>query len=475
MRILFAASEAAPFAKAGGLADVIGSLPKEIQKHNAETAIVMPRHKCTRRFEAKEIYRCEIEIGWRRQYAGLLECEYDGVKVYFVDNEYYFGGDSIYGYDEGEAEKYAFFSKAVIELLPFMGDFDIIHCNDWQTGLIPCFLKNFYPQINIKTVFTVHNLKYRGIFGFRLLHDLFGFPDSLFTSETLEFYGGCSYLKAGLLYSDKITTVSPAYRDETLTAEFGEGMEGVLQMRSDDYIGILNGLGDEFNPETDTALPFNFNGSDFHNKARCKKELQKELGLNIDGSVPLFTVVARLYDQKGIDLIKGAINEVMFSRNIQLALLGSGDKYFEDFFLSLNETYRGRIKAVIGYNEALARRIYAAGDFFLMPSRFEPCGLSQLIAMRYGSLPIVRACGGLKDTVKDISEGGWGLVFNECSADKLKNEIFRACDIFDRKSAFYAARKRGAAQDTCWDKGAEKYMNIYTEIIGGQNGRKEDN
>ena len=472
MRVLFAASEAAPFAKAGGLADVIGSLPKELQKHNVQTAIVMPRHKCTRRFEAAEVHRCEIETGWRKQYAGLLECEYGGVKVYFIDNEYYFGGDSIYGYDEGEAEKYAFFSKAVVELLPYMGNVDVIHCNDWQTGLIPCFLKNFYPQKNIKTVFTVHNLKYRGIFGFRLLHDLFGFPDSLFTSETLEFYGGCSYLKAGLLYADKITTVSPSYRDETLTSEFGEGMEGVLQMRSEDYFGILNGLGDEFNPETDKNIPFNFTCSDFRNKARCKKELQKELGLNTDSSVPLFAVVARLYDQKGIDLIKGAINEVMFSRSIQLAVLGSGDKNYEDFFLSLNDTYHGRIRTVTGYDEALARRIYAGSDFFLMPSRFEPCGLSQLIAMRYGSIPIVRACGGLKDTVKDISRGGWGIVFYECSADKLKNEIFRACDIFDKKSVFYAARKRGAAQDTRWGSGAEKYINIYNEISGGYNGGK---
>ena len=474
MRILFAASEAAPFAKAGGLADVIGSLPKAIQKRKVQTAIVMPRHKCTRRFEAREIYHCEIETGWRKQYAGLLECEYDGVKVYFIDNEYYFGGDSIYGYDEGEAEKYAFFSKAVVELLPFMGEIDIIHCNDWQTGLIPCFLKNFYPEKNIRTVFTVHNLKYRGIFGFRLLHDLFGFPDSLFTSETLEFYGGCSYLKAGLLYADKITTVSPSYRDETLTPEFGEGMEGVLQIRCKDYSGILNGLGDEFNPETDKNIPFNFSCSDFRNKARCKRELQKELGLNIDPSVPLFAVVARLYDQKGVDLIKGAINEIMFSRNVQLVVLGSGDRNYEDFFLSLNDTYRGRVKTQIGYNEPLARRIYAASDFFLMPSRFEPCGLSQLIAMRYGSLPIVRACGGLKDTVKDVSQGGWGLVFDEYSADKLKNEIFRACDIYNKKSVFYAARKRGAAQDTRWDKGAGQYISIYTEILGGCNGRKRD-
>ncbi len=466
MKVLFVASECSPFAKVGGLADVVSSLPKELIKNGTDASVIIPRHKVTRRFPAEKVCDITVELGWRRQYAGLLKTVYEGVTVYFIDNEYYFGGDNVYGFNEGEAEKYAFFSKAVIELLPHLdgGIPDIIHCNDWQTGLIPCLIKTRY-HLNVKTVFTIHNLMHRGIYGVDALKDLLGFDDSMFTSELLEFYGGCSYLKAGLIYSDKITTVSETYRNETLYGGCGEGMEGVLQMRGNDYVGIVNGIGDEFSPETDTKICKNFTSRRLSGKKECKRALQEELGLPIDGDIPVFSVVTRLYDQKGIDLLADISNELLFSEKMQLVVLGTGDSRYERFFIELSQRFNGKVAVRLCYDDALARKIYAGSDFFLMPSRFEPCGLSQLIAMKYGTVPIVRACGGLNDTVVDFGDGGWGLRFNNYSSGELLTQIRRAVGLFKNKSEMKSTLVRAMNADFSWSESGKKYINLYNSLF----------
>lgn len=466
MKVLFVASECSPFAKVGGLADVVGSLPKELVNNQIEASVIIPRHKVTKRYDAEKVCDIYVELGWRKQYAGLLKTVYEGVTVYFVDNEYYFGGDNVYGYMEGEAEKYAFFSKAVIELLPYLdgGMPDIIHCNDWQTGLIPCLIKTKY-HLNIKTVFTIHNLMYRGIYGTDVLRDLLGLEDYLFTSEYLEFYGGCSYLKAGLIFSDKISTVSATYRNETLSSGCGEGMEGVLNKRQQDYVGIVNGIGSEFSPETDKKIYKNYSVKNLKAKAECKSLLQEELGLTVDGETPVFSVISRLYDQKGIDLLANILNELLFSEKMQLVVLGTGDRGYEDFFGRTEQMFKGKMAVRICYDDTLARKIYSGSDFFLMPSRFEPCGLSQLIAMKYGTIPIVRACGGLNDTVVDFGDEGWGLRFNNYSSEELLTQIRRAVSLFKDKKTLQITAERAMKADFSWHESGKKYIELYNQLV----------
>ena len=467
MKVLFAASEAAPFAKVGGLADVVGSLPVELSKNGVEAAIILPKYKVIdfNKYPCNYIGNKYVSMGWRNQYAGLFELDYRGIKVFFVDNEYYFGGDKIYGYMEGEAEKYGFFCRAVLELLPMTGFWpDIIHCNDWQTGLIPVLLKTQYQHYNIKTVLTIHNLKYQGTFGTDVLKELMGFDDSMFTSDKLEFYGGASFLKGGLLYADKITTVSPTYRAETLSSYFGEQMEGVLACRGDNYWGILNGIDyTDYDPATDELIPYKYSAANLRNKLRDKAALQKELGLK-EEKAPIIALISRLYDQKGIDLIKAMIHELMFSSNFQLVVLGTGDKCYEYFFNELSSWYRDRVAVRLCYDNALAHRIYAASDLFLMPSRFEPCGLSQLIAMKYGAMPIVRRTGGLNDTVIDVGDGGWGFCFNNYNAHEMADSIKRAVEFYNNTEEFRKAQKRGMMQDFSWEKSAKKYIELYNQL-----------
>ena len=465
MKVLFAASEAAPFAKVGGLADVVGSLPTELIKKGIEAYVIMPKHKCVSSYTAEFIGSINIKMGWRNQYAGLFTAKHEGVTFYFVDNEYYFGGDKIYGYSDGETEKYAFFSRAVIEFFPLMGFTpDIINLNDWQTGLIAFLLKTQYEGLNIKTVFTIHNLEFQGMCGFSMLKELLDVPEEYFNSEALEFYGGASFLKAGLLYSDKLATVSPTYREETLTPYFGQRMEGVLNMRKEDYSGILNGVGSEFDPENDTLIKYNYSANVLQNKARCKKSLRKELSLEDDANAPIIAIVSRLYSQKGLDLVKCVIHELLFSYNFQLVVLGTGEREFEDFFESLCNIYGGRVAVKLKYDNALAHRIYAGSDLFLMPSKYEPCGLSQLIAMKYGTLPIVRATGGLNDTVKDVESNGWGFRFENQNAHEMADAIKRALDFYKNKRAFSAARKRAMNADFSWNTSADEYIKIYKAL-----------
>ncbi len=461
MKVLFASSEASPFVKVGGLADVIGSLPVALKDKGIEAAVIVPKHRAV----SGDLEFCGstyIKMGWRNQYAGLFKCVHEGVTFWFVDNEYYFGGESVYGYNEGEAEKYAFFALAVIELLPLMEGYpDIIHCNDWQTGLIPLLLKTRYVKKNIRTVFTVHNLKYQGIYGFQLLKDLLDIPDSLFTSEFLEFYGGVSFLKAGLIFADKITTVSPTYREEVLTPYFGERMDGVLNTRTDDFTGILNGIGNEYDPKTDIRIQYNYSVENTRNKSRCKASLQAELELARDAHAPIVAIVSRLYDQKGIDLIKCMIHELMFSTNMQLVVLGTGERGYEEFFASMVQVYPGRTAVRLCYDGTLAQRIYAGADILLMPSRFEPCGLAQLIAMKYGTVPVVRATGGLKDTVVDIENGGWGFRFDNYNAHDMADTLKRAIDLYSNKNKWNVIRKRAMSADFSWSESADKYAEVY--------------
>lgn len=464
MKILFASSECTPFAKAGGLGDVIGALPKEISKY-CTVATVIPRYKCTLAFPTQKIAEKEIVLGWRKYVTVLSETEFNGVKTYFIENSHYFGGENIYGYNDGE--KFAFFSKAVVEFLPNMGILpDILHCNDWQTGLIPLFIKNSHYKI--KTVFTVHNLCYKGLCDFNMLKELFAFPVTLYTPETLEFYGNCSFLKAGLLYGNRLTCVSPSYRNETLLPENGEGLEGVLQMRANDYIGILNGLGEEFDPEKDVFIKKNYSSKKFSGKAVCKKALQNNCGFSADSSVPVFAFIARFCHQKGIELIEKSIGEILSFTASQFVFLGTGDKYYEDFLMSLSRDFPDRIKTHIGFDVDLAQRIYSGSDFFLMPSRFEPCGLSQLIAMKYASLPVVHSCGGLKDTVQDTSIGGNGFTFEDFSEESFKNAVFRACNVFKDNALFKKLQKNAMQEDFSWQKSGKLYYDIYKDLTGGK-------
>lgn len=465
MKILFAASEAAPYAKVGGLADVVGSLPAALSREGAECAIILPKYRSCAPYAERFLGTVPVTLGWRHQQAGLYVHEEADVKVFFVDNDYYFGGDSIYGYHEGEAEKFAFFSKAVLELLPIMGFMpDVLHCNDWQTGLIPVLLKTQYPSLRIKTVFSIHNLKYQGLYGYQLLKDLLGFPDSLFNSEQLEFYGGTSFLKAGLLYADKLTTVSPSYREETLTPALGERMEGVLACRKADYVGILNGLGAEYDPQTDPLIPYAYSAANVRNKSRCKTALRRELGLTDSPKTMLAVMVSRLYDQKGPDLLFDSIRRLLDSADLQLAVLGSGDPGYERFFRELADEYPGRVSVTIGYDNALAHRLYAGGDLFLMPSRYEPCGLAQLIAMKYGTLPLVRRTGGLADTVKDVADGGWGFCFDAPESRALEETLRRALAAYQKKPQWNDARRRAMSADFSWTESAARYGALYREI-----------
>ena len=473
MKVLFAASEVNPFAKVGGLADVVGSLPKALKKERVTTRIIMPKYKIIKPElldSAVYLGYTYVQMGWRRQYAGLFSVVYNGVTVYLVDNEYYFGGDKVYGYPEGEAEKFSFFSLAVLELLPLM-DFmpEIIHCNDWQTGLIPVLLKTRYAHLNIKTVFTIHNLKFQGVFGIEMIKDLMSFDDSYFTSDTLEFYGGASFMKGGLLYSDKITTVSRTYARETQTEFFGERMDGILRWREKDYVGILNGLDyKEYNPATDKLIAAKYTAEDLSGKEKCRRALEEELGWQHSCS-PIIAMVGRLYDQKGLALVERMLHELLLNDDFRLVVLGTGDNRYESLFQNAQECYNDRVRALIGFDPALSHRVYAGADLFLMPSLFEPCGLSQLIAMRYGTLPIVRETGGLADTVVPYNRydgTGVGFSFEAFNAHDMAYTIRYALSCIRDDEVRKGLIKNAMTADFSWDKSAKEYKQLYKQLLG---------
>nr|WP_255570436.1 glycogen synthase GlgA [Cohnella sp. CFH 77786] len=472
---MFAASEAMPFAKTGGLADVVGALPKSLAKRGIDVTVMLPKYgEIPRELSDRAVYLgyTFVNVGWRRQYCGLFECFENGIRFLLLDNEYYFKRGYLYGYGEEEAERFAFFSFAVLESLELLGEMpDILHCHDWQTGLIPLLLRTRYANRpgyrDIRTVFTIHNLQYQGVFSRGLLQDLLSAGDDLFTSDGLEFYGAASCMKAGLLYADKLTTVSPTYAMEIQTEAFGEKLDGVLRRRAGDLVGIVNGIDtQEYDPMRDPHLAVPYRDSR-EKKRRNKTALQRELGLAEDGQAPLIGIVSRLAGQKGFDLIGEALPGLMAEERAQLAILGSGEPGIEAMLREAARRYPGRLAVWFGFNEGLARRIYAGSDLYLMPSRFEPCGLSQLIALRYRSVPVVRETGGLRDTVESYNEytgTGNGFSFGPATAHDMLYTLRRALSFYGDEEAWAQILANGAKRNYGWDASAREYERLYRQL-----------
>ncbi|NLU51429.1 MAG: glycogen synthase GlgA [Clostridiaceae bacterium] len=477
IKVWFASSEVAPFMKTGGLADVAGSLPKALKEMNVDIRVVMPKYgQIAPEFVSKMKFlgSCEVKLSWRRQYCGVFHLEYDGVSFYFIDNEYYFFRDGIYGlYDDGE--RFSFFCKAILEVLPLI-DFkpDIIHLNDWQTGMVSVLLDAHYRNRdggfykNIHTLYTIHNLKYQGIFPKEVLTDLLDLDWSYFHPNGVEFYDNVNFMKAGLCYSSTLSTVSRTYADEIKYDFFGENMQDVIRRRSQDMYGIINGIDyDRNDPATDPRLYVNYSKENLNGKYENKRRLQSDLGLEVRSDIPLISLISRLVDQKGLDLIERMMDELM-EMDIEFVVLGTGDRKYEDMFRYAQNKYPGRVSANIKYDGVLAQRIYAASDMFLMPSLYEPCGLSQLFSMRYGTVPIVRETGGLKDTVQPYNvytKEGTGFTFANYNAHEMKDAVARAIEIYNNKEEWENLIRRCMSQDFSWKNSAREYKNLYQSML----------
>ena len=476
MKILFAASECVPFIKTGGLADVVGALTPVLKAQGADVRVILPLYAAIPQEYVNQMkLECEfeVELCWRRQYCGIKSLEYQGVTFYFVDNQYYFGRSYIYGLGGDEYERFGFFDRAVIDALVHL-DFkpDVVHCHDWQTGMIPALLKIQYAQYpfyqDMKTVYTIHNLQYQGVFPIKAVQDTLGLGDSLFTADKLECYGCANYMKAGLVYADELTTVSPSYADEIQTAFYGERLDGLLRARKDQLVGILNGIDiNDYDPAKDPQIYANYDPYHLGGKEICKQELQKELGLEVNPTVPLVGIISRLSNQKGFDLIECVIRELM-ATGIQLVVLGMGEAKYTNLFSWAESEYPGRLATRFAMNHQLAHRIYAGSDMFLMPSQFEPCGLSQMIAMRYGSVPIARETGGLRDTVlsyNKFTDEGNGFTFFNYNAHDMLHTVRRAVHYYNNnRDVWYRLIVRGMTGDYSWYSSAGKYMALYEEV-----------
>lgn len=475
MQIVFASAECAPFVKTGGLGDVAGSLPAALVRAGAEVIVMVPKYATI-----KDEYKAQMEhfsdfyvsLGWRNEYCGLEKLEHDGVTYMFIDNERYFARDYPYGFfDDGE--RFAFFSKAITESLqhlPAGFECDILHCNDWQTALAPVFLREFYQGLplydRVKTVFSIHNVAFQGQFSDTVMEDILGVAHIPAAASQLR-CDACSinYMLGALRYADAITTVSPTYANEIQTPEFGEGLDGVLRERSYALQGILNGIDvTGFDPATDKRIAANYTVEDRSGKAVCKAKLQEELGLEVRDDRPLMVMVTRLTRQKGMDLVMYALDRIL-AGGVQVAVLGTGDRDYEDGLRYFQDKYPGTMAARIEFDPALSQRMYAAADMFLMPSKFEPCGLSQIIAMRYGTLPIVRETGGLKDTVIPYNEftgEGTGFSFSNFNGDEMGDAVFRAARLFwDNRDAWNQLVTQAMSQDFSWTRSADKYLDLY--------------
>lgn len=475
MRVLFVASEASPFIKSGGLGDVAGALPKAMAKKGADVRVVIPKYKDIN-WEVKDKLRFvkwfNVRVGWREEFCGVWEGFFNGVTYYLLDNERYFYRDGLYGFYD-DAERFAFFDRAALDLLRQIDwQTDLIHCNDWQTGMLPVLLKFDYKRKdsfywNMKTVYSIHNIAFQGVFDPNILPELFGFDLELYNNTCLKFDDGVSFMKGGIYYSDIVTTVSNSYAWEIQTQEYGQRLDGVLRDRSYALKGIINGIDyDEFNPETDRFINTKYGVNSIQNKVKNKKALQQELGLTVDENIPMFGMVTRLTYQKGIDLLVN-ISDRLLQENIQLVILGTGDKHYEDHFKWLNYRYGGKVSANIKFDNSLANRIYASSDMFLMPSLFEPCGLGQLIALRYGTIPIVRETGGLRDTVNPYNQytgEGNGFSFANYNADELYNIIKFALWVYSDKKKWNQLIKNAMNSDNSWNKSADVYLNMYREL-----------
>ena len=477
MKVLFAASECVPFVKTGGLADVAGALPPVLRERGVDVRVILPLYSAIAdswKEQMKLECEFEVELGWRRQYCGIKSLEYQGVTFYFVDNQYYFGRDYIYGLGGDEYERYGFFDRAVIDSMRHLNfQPDIVHCHDWQAGMIPALLKIQYQHVpfyaNMKTAMTIHNLQYQGVFGIKDVQDTLGLGDSLFTSDKLECYGCANYLKAGIVYADEITTVSKSYAEEIQTAYYGERLEGLLRARRGQLWGIVNGIDvGDYNPGADPKIYHLYSPETIFDKAANKEGLQRELGLNVDPDAPLVGIISRLSHQKGLDLIEAVIRELM-DTGIELVVLGMGDAKYTDLFSWAEGAYPGRVAARFAMDHQLAHRIYAGADMFLMPSLFEPCGLSQLIALRYGTVPIVRETGGLRDTVLSYNEytgEGNGFTFFNYNAHDMLFTVRRAVDYYkNHKDVWYTLQMRGMTGDYSWSHSAGEYVKMYEKLL----------
>lgn len=479
-KILFAASEAVPFIKTGGLADVVGSLPGYFDKKEFDVRVILPKYACMEekwKDKLKLTSKFYVKLGWRQQYVGILETDYKGIHYYFVDNEFYFAGPSPYGPIHEDVEKFAYFSKAVVEALPKLGFVpDIVHCNDWQTALIPVYMRTLYGNIDfykdIKTVFSIHNILFQGRWRLNSVQDATGFPEYLFTSEYLEAYGESNYMKGGIVFADAVTTVSKSYAMEIMTSEGGAGLDGILRKYSYKLFGIVNGLDyDVFHPGKDPYISYNYDKENLtKQKGKQKTALQKQLGLPVDKDVFLLGMVSRMSDQKGFDLVAYILEEFLSREKVQMVVLGTGEERYQNMFRYFADRFPEKLSANIGYSEELAHRIYAACDGFLMPSLSEPCGLSQLISLRYGTVPIVRETGGLRDTVEPYNKylgTGTGFSFANYNAQEMKDAILAAMDMFyNQKENWEKLEVRGMEADFSWKSSEAEYRELYRMILG---------
>ncbi|HAQ63880.1 MAG TPA: glycogen synthase GlgA [Ruminococcaceae bacterium] len=472
MKVLYVASEALPFMASGGLGDVAGSLPQALRKRLIGCRIVMPMYDGIKQ-ELKDkmtfITSFTVPVAWRRQYCGVFEAKHNGVIYYFIDNQYYFKRDGIYGYYD-DAERFAFFSRAVLEMIPYI-DFkpDIIHCNDWQSALVPVYYSTMYAQApgyeNIKTVFTIHNIQYQGTYGMELIPEVLGIPAE--ATSVVEFGGDVNFMKGAIESANKVTTVSPSYANEILDPWYSHGLDTILNERSWKLSGILNGIDTElYNPETDKDIFFNYSSDDFKAKAKNKQKLQELMGLPQKKDTPLIGMVSRLVSHKGLDLVKGVMEELIQTTDVQFVILGSGDWQYEEFFKEMAARYPEQVAIKLGFIPSLSKKIYAGTDMFLMPSKSEPCGLSQMIALRYGSIPIVRETGGLRDSIHDSQDGeGNGFTFANYNAHEMLYTIRRAVEGYQNKKGWQILVKRAMECDNSWGKSANEYIKLYKALL----------
>lgn len=473
MKVLYAASEALPFMASGGLGDVAGSLPQALRKRLIGCRVVMPMYDTIKQ-ELKDtmkfITHISVPVAWRRQYCGIFEAKHNGVIYYLIDNQYYFKRDTIYGHYD-DAERFAFFSRAVLEIIPYI-DFkpDIIHCNDWQTALTPVYYSAMYANApgyeNIKTIFTIHNIQYQGIYGKELLEDVLGIPAD--KASLLEYDGCINFMKGAIECADKVTTVSPSYANEILDPWYSHGLDSILNERRFKLCGILNGIDTVgYDPETDKNIKANFSASEPSGKKIDKQELQQIMNLPIKPDVPVIGMVTRLVSHKGLDLVKGILDELLATSEMQLVVLGSGDYEYESYFRWIAEKYPDKVGLRIGFVPELARKIYAGADMFLMPSKSEPCGLSQMVALRYGTVPIVRETGGLRDSITDCGDGqGNGFTFKSYNAHDMLDAIRRALTLY-YNGDWNELTLRALNCDFSWGRSANTYIKLYKELLKG--------
>lgn len=478
VNVLFIASEAYPFIKTGGLADVVGSLPKYFDKKEFDVRVMLPNYTAISveyKNQMKYVNHFYMKLAWRSQYVGILEMEYNDIHFYFIDNEFYFSGFTPYNNIYEDMEKFAFFSRASLSALPLLNFRpDIIHCHDWQTGLVPVYINDTFHAGSffqgIKTVMTIHNIRFQGIWDVKAVEDMTGLDDYYFTNDKLEAYGEANYLKGGLVYSDLITTVSESYAEEIKMPFYGEGLDGLMRAREHDLVGIVNGIDyGIYNPERDPMIFQTYSAKDFRKeKIKNKRAFQQQLGLTQDDKKFMIGICSRLTDQKGLDLVDYMIEEIL-TEDTQLVVVGSGEGKYEHLFRHYAWKYPERISANIYYNEETSHRLYAACDAFLMPSLFEPCGLSQLMALRYGAVPIVRETGGLKDTVIPYNEydnSGTGFSFANYNAHEMLNAIRYAKYIFQHnKRRWNQIVQRGMEADFSWNVSARKYEDVYRKLM----------